>query len=314
MIMIAQLTSHRNSLSELSTDESSPIARARSILGRSLTYIDHPSFHDPTARDAILAPLIHTVDDKIPRRYQFPERDAPLQAGRFGAPFLSREQEAHLFRQMNYLKSLARRLRDRIDPARARPAELDEVERLLTEALTVRNRIVEANLRLVVSVAKRYTQPGEDLSERVSDGNVALIRATDWFDYARGNRFSTYACWAIINGMRCRKRAKNDRVRFATGHEEMLQSTADTRGDEHDQEKAHKQRQWKVERLLGRLDDRERRIIAGRYGIGGADEKTLKQIGKELGISKERVRQIELRAEDKLRKPARTEALDLLPA
>jgi RNA polymerase primary sigma factor len=94
----------------------------------------------------------------------------------------------------------------------------------------------------------------------------------------------------------------------------MLRVTADTRADEHDQEKAQKQRQWKVARLLDRLDDRERRIIASRYGIGGADEKTLKQIGKELGISKERVRQIELRAEDKLRKPARTEALDLLPA
>jgi RNA polymerase primary sigma factor len=215
---------------------------------------------------------------------------------------------------MNYVKFLARRLRDRIDAARARPAELDELERLLAEAVAVRNRIVEANLRLVVSVAKRYTRPGEDLSERVSDGNVALIRAADWFDYARGNRFSTYACWAIINGMRSRTRGKNDRVRLATGHEEFLRSTVDTRGDEHDQEKAHHQRQGKVARLLDRLDDRERRIITGRYGIGGSDEKTLKQIGKELGISKERVRQLESRAEDKLRKPAGTEVLDLLPA
>jgi RNA polymerase primary sigma factor len=253
------------------------------------------------------------VGARAARRGTSPESPRDRPAGFGQAPLLSREQEAHLFRQMNYLKSLARRLRDRIDPARARPAELDEVERLLTEAVTVRNRIVEANLRLVVSVAKRYVRPGEDLCERVSDGNVALIRAADWFDYARGNRFSTYATWAIINGMRCRRREKSDRVRFATGHEEMLRSTADTRTDAHDQEKAHKQRQGKVARLLDRLDDRERRIIAGRYGIGG-DEKTLKEIGKELGISKERVRQLESRAEDKLRKPARTEELDRLPA
>ena len=136
----------------------------------------------------------------------------------------------------------------------------------------------------------------------------------DRFDYARGNKFSTYATWAIINGLRRKKREKNVLGRFVTGHEAMLRSTAETRTDAHDQEKAHTQRRCQVERLLGRLDDRERRIIAGRYGIGGADEKTLKQIGKELGITKERVRQIETRAHKKLRGLARREELDLLLA
>jgi RNA polymerase primary sigma factor len=285
--------------------------RASRLLDTRLEFVAHPSFDDPDARDTILGPLPEPGGGRATRRGKSPEspRDRPVGFGK--APLLSREQEAHLFRQMNYLKSLARRVRDRIDPARARPAELDELERLLSEAVTVRNRIVEANLRLVVSIAKRYARPGEDLCERVSDGNVALIRAVDWFDYARGNRFSTYASWAIINGMRCRRRAKDDRVRFATGHEVMLQCTADTRGDEPDQEKAQKQRQSKVERLLGRLDDRERRVIACRYGIGGVAEKTLKEIGRELGISKERVRQIESRAEAKLLDLARKEAVEL---
>jgi RNA polymerase primary sigma factor len=215
---------------------------------------------------------------------------------------------------MNYLKSLAGRLLDRIDPARARAAELDEVERLLSEAVAVRNRIIEANLRLVVAIAKKRARPGELLSELVSDGNVALIRAVDRFDFARGNKFSTYATWAIINGLRRRKRQWNDRVRFVPGDEVVLQSTADTRADEHDQEKAHQQRRCKVERWLGRLDDRERRILASRCGIGGAGEKTLTQIGKELGISKERVRQLEARARKKLLGLAREEVLDLLPA
>jgi RNA polymerase primary sigma factor len=167
---------------------------------------------------------------------------------------------------------------------------------------------------LVVSIAKRHAGSYNDITELVSDGNVALIQAVDRFDYARGNKFSTYASWAIINGLKRRKREQNNRARFVTGDEVILQSAADTRADEHDQEKADKQRQREVERLLGRLDDRERRIIASRYGIGGGDEKTRKQIGKELGISKERVRQLEARAENKLRQPAQTEAVDLLLA
>ena len=98
------------------------------------------------------------------------------------------------------------------------------------------------------------------------------------------------------------------------GHDEVFEAAADTRTDEHERSDVQEQRQVAVARLLGRLDDRERRIIVGRFGIGGADEQTLKQIGKELGITKERVRQIETRAQHKLRGLARTEELDLLLA
>ena len=315
-------TTSPQSLEEPAADAPSPglrifepesrTARARRILGMELTYIAHPSFDDPVARATILGPLREPGGGKATRREKSPESPRPRPAGFGDAPLLSREQEAHLFRKMNYLKSLARRLRDRIDPVRARAAELDEIERLLTEAVAVRNRIVEANQRLVVSIARKHVRPGDDLSERVSDGNVALIQAVDRFDYARGNKFSTYACWAIINGFRRKRRKMNDRVRFVTDHKELLQSTADTRADEHDHEKTQKECQCQVERWLGRLDDRERRIIASRYGIGGADEMTLKQIGKEMGITKERVRQIETRAHQKLRGLARREVLDLL--
>jgi RNA polymerase primary sigma factor len=227
---------------------------------------------------------------------------------------LSPEQEIHLFRKMNYLKALAGRLRDRIELVGARPGQLDQVEELLTEALAVRNRIIEANLRLVISIAGKHLRPGEDLSERISDGNVALIRAVEAFDFARGNRFSTYATWAVLNAVRSRRCEPNRRGRHVTGREELLKFTADRRGHAHDREQAESQRQHEVERWLGRLDDRERTIIASRYGIGGTHEKTLKQIGQDLGICKERVRQIEARAVDKLRAPALIQELDLLPA
>ena len=287
--------------------------RARRLLGTELRYVAHPSFDDPDAFDAILAPMPAPDVARAPRHTKASAGMPPYLASLYDeGPLLSREQEAHLFRKMNYLKARASRLRDRIVPARPRTADLDEIERHLDEALAIKTQIVRANLRLVVSIAKRHLGPRDDLFERVSDGNYALIRAVDRFDYARGNKFSTYASWAIINGLRRRKREKIERGRFVTGHAAMLRSTADTRADEHDHEKTQKECQCQVERWLGRLDDRERRIIASRYGIGGADEMTLKQIGKELGITKERVRQIETRAHQKLRGLAQREVLDLL--
>ena len=75
---------------------------------------------------------------------------------------------------------------------------MDEIERLYDQAVAVKNQIVRANLRLVVSIAKRHVGPTDNFFELVSDGNMSLIRAAEKFDYARGNKFSTYASWAIM--------------------------------------------------------------------------------------------------------------------
>ena len=204
--MIAQAISHRSSPSACRAARLGPIARARRILDSRLTYIDHPSFHDPTAREAILDPLTHSVDDQVSRRWEFADWLAHRSAGRPAAPLLSREQEAHLFRKMNYLKCRANQLKEQLDPDRPSPGDLDEIERLLAEALAVKNRIVEMNLRLVVSIARTRVKAGYDLSECVSDGNLALIQAVDGFDFARGNKFSTYAAWAIRHAVSRNKR------------------------------------------------------------------------------------------------------------
>src|SRR4051812_17794455 len=101
--MLAQSTAYSGSRSEFGTARLAPAERARRIQGTRLTYVDHPSFDDPTARDEILAPLPHT-DHRRLRRSRTPKRQATLPADCSGEPFLSREQEAHLFRKMNYLK------------------------------------------------------------------------------------------------------------------------------------------------------------------------------------------------------------------
>ena len=79
----------------------------------------------------------------------------------------------------------------------------------------MKNRIVEMNLGLVVYIAKTRIRPGYDLAECVSDGNLALIQAVDGFDFARGNRFSTYATWAIRNAFAEHERRFNPRPRSA---------------------------------------------------------------------------------------------------
>ena len=91
----------------------------------------------------------------------------------------------------------------------------------------------------------------------------------------------------------------------------MFEAAADNRTDEHEYENSQKRMQDAVKGMLGRLNDRERRIIVSRYGINGASEKTLEQLGKEEGITKERVRQIESSTLVKIRKFAAEEKLDL---
>ncbi len=286
--------------------------RAARILEAKLEFMPYPGFDDPAGRAGMLGEMPEPADGKPPRRTKAPKGLPPYLASLYEVPLLSREQELHLFRKMNFLKFLANRLRESIEPAKARTSDLDEIERLQDEALAAKNQIISANLRLVVSIAKRHVGPSNDFFHLVSDGNMSLIRAVEKFDFARGNKFSTYASWAIMkNFARTIPEENYRRDRFVTGHEEMFEAAADNRADEHEYEGAQRRMQDAVKGMLGRLDDRERRIIVSRYGIDGAGEQTLEQLGRELGITKERVRQIESRAQDKLRKIAGEEKLDL---
>jgi RNA polymerase primary sigma factor len=286
--------------------------RARRILSVKLDYIPHASFEDPAARAEILAPLAVPADARPARRSKAPRGLPPYLASLYEVPLLGREQELHLFRRMNYLKFQANKLRERIDPTRAKTAELDVIERIQEDALAVKNQLIRANLRLVVSIAKRHVGPSNNFFELVSDGNMSLIRAVEKFDFSRGNKFSTYASWAIMkNFARTIPEENFRRDRFVTGHEDMFETAADNRTDEREYENAVKRMREAIKAMLGRLDDRERRIIISRYGLNGATEQTLEQLGRQLGITKERVRQLEARAQDKLRRIADEEKLEL---
>jgi len=286
--------------------------RASRILELPLDYISNPYFGREGAERTILGAMPGS-DDPAPKKARLPSGLPPYLASLYEVPLLTREQEVYLFRKFNYLKFKATRLRQHLDPAIARSNLMDEIERLYDQAVTVKNQIVRANLRLVVSIAKRHVGPTDNFFELVSDGNMSLIRAAEKFDYARGNKFSTYASWAIMkNFARTIPDEHRRRDRFRTSQSEMFGAAPDVRTDQYGQESAQSQREQQIGRILEKLDDREQKIIISRFGLDYAQEPlTLKEVGQEMGVTKERVRQIEARALAKLRQAATEEKIEV---
>ncbi len=288
--------------------------RAKRLLNQPLDYIPSPAFDDPKLEPEILGPMPDQEEFEAHRRQMRIPRDAPPElAPLYEMPLLTREQEAHLFRKMNYLKHKAHQLRQRLDPHRARTQELDRIEDLERQANEVKEQLINCNMRLVVSIAKRHVAQTDNFFELLSDGNVSLIRAVEKFDYTRGNKFSTYASWAIMkNFARSIPEEKHRRERYVTGHEELFDVAPDTRTDEQECLATAEQASHRVHRLLSLLDPREREIIRLRAGLdSGAEPMTLEKIGEQMSITKERVRQLHVRAMKKMRSLAESQKDEL---
>jgi RNA polymerase sigma factor (sigma-70 family) len=285
--------------------------RAQRLMDQAIEFIPNPAFDDPAQDAAMHADMPGAAEfDEARRKSRIPKDAPPELASLYEMPLLTKEQEQHQFRKMNFLKSKAVKLLSsmltptgRIDPHKVRTQDLDDVEALLTEATHVKDMLINCNMRLVVSIAKRHSGQTDNFFELLSDGNMSLMRAVEKFDYARGNKFSTYASWAIMkNFARSIPEEKNRRERFQTGNEEFFDIAPDTRTDEADLLQSAEQASHKVNRLLEYLDPREREIIRMRAGLdSGHEGMTLEKIGEKLGITKERVRQLNVRAMKKLR-------------
>ncbi len=292
--------------------------RAKQLIERPISYIYNSQFDLPNADEIILFDREETEEEKEARaKASTATRPAgdlpPYLRALYGVPLLTAKQERDIFRRYNYLKYKADKLRKKINVNRIRTSQLKEIESYLLQANGVKNKIVRANLRLVISIGKKHVSGPQTLFELISDGNVSLMRAVEKFDYSRGNKFSTYASWAIMrNYARTVPKERYQLDRFVTGHEEVLDIAAGLQAAESDELHLPELRE-SIDAVLAQLTPRERAILTDHFGLDSSGRtKTLDQLGHNLGISKERVRQIEIQALKKLRKILSPQKADLL--
>jgi RNA polymerase primary sigma factor len=243
-------------------------------------------------------------------------------------------------------------------------AERRSLEAIRLDGSAARDHLIQANLRLVVSVAKRYVGRGMSFLELIQEGNIGLMKATEKFDYKRGFKFSTYATWWIRQAItraisdqsrtirlpvhvgetinRVRKIAHrlqqilerepteeevaraldltSERVRQILDHSRQPISLEAPVGNEGDaflgdfieddklpqpiEAASHQLMKEQIAEALGKLAERERKIIELRFGLADGKYRTLEEVGREFGITRERIRQIEAKALRKLRHPS----------
>ena len=144
--------------------------------------------------------------------------------------------------------------------------------------------------------------PLVSISELISEGNICLIRAVECYDFSREARFATYATWALTKHFARVVPEENYRMSaFVTGQQARLDAVGDVRESSYERTELTEHIRAILDRAIVHLTERERTVVESRYGTRGESAKTLEEIGQLIGLTRERVRQIEARALDKLR-------------
>ncbi|MEM7681896.1 MAG: sigma-70 family RNA polymerase sigma factor [Planctomycetota bacterium] len=235
-----------------------------------------------------------------------------------GTIVLTASQERTLFKQFNYYRFRVCRIREELKLQ----AELDpDATRAMLDwhakAERHREQIANTNLALVLAMAKRTRMNEVDFADLISEGNMALLRATDKFDAGRGFKFSTYACRAIIKAFsRQGIKLSKHRAMFPTDFDPKLERSNHLEHKRADHEDDCVDEVGRIFREnTADLSDMERAVLDHRFGLSpekkveDAKPLTLEQVGRLIGVTKERVRQIQNKALDKIREQVETEFL-----
>lgn len=283
--------------------------RLARLTARKLKFIDDPLYHqDDAAR--VIDEIVQAEDLAAPRTAdeRIPKDLPPYFAALYRTPLLTPGRERALFLKFNYHKFQFVTARRELDPTYARARDVQRLEHALRLATRTKNAIVAANLRLVVSIARRHLRPGINLMELVSDGNITLMRAVESFDFHKGNKFSTYATLALMKGFARSVPLMLAAKRRAGAGEEILPQVSDPRSGGPDNLADREQ----LRKLLERLEPGERAVLLTSYGIDPANDSlrgiapSPAEVRQTLSLSRQRLRQIELRAMTKLRQAAGT--------
>ena len=285
-------------------------ARVKRLTEADVDYIDSDEFRQRNAESIICGPAPEVDDSTVGRV----PTGLPAYLGElYRVPLLTKMHEQYYFRRMNFRKFQFSELRSELDEKKPSARIVLKLEGLLADITEVKNLLIRSNLRLVVSIAKRYLKANAGFFELVSDGNISLIRAVEKFDYARGYKFSTYASWAILKNFARSVPAEHKRLdRFRTGHDEVFAQSSEMKGSFFIDEHMNSTQRAVIREMMQELDGREQRVIACRFGLSAGEEpETLEQVGTRLGVTKERVRQIEVRTLEKLRRIAERRAFEI---
>jgi RNA polymerase sigma factor (sigma-70 family) len=283
------------------------VARRKDFFARSIDYIPCRQF---LRADAERLATVPPSDAAVPLQQvgrESPSGDGltPYLASLYETRLLTRDEEQFYFRRMNWLRFRAATTRGRLDRRRATLRQIEQVEGWLTEAETVKAILITSNLRLVVSIAKKFIDSSWSFDELVSEGNVALMRAVEKFNFALGNRFSTYATYAIQRHFyRLSHRGRQQRKRFVADDEALRSRAANEPDGRYRSSEQIDMLKSLFAGFLSELEPRERRIVVARFGFDGKSPRTFRELGSQMGVCKERIRQIQSRAMEKIKEMA----------
>ena len=231
----------------------------------------------------------------------------------FNSKILSREQEFEVFKAFNYFKYRTEEARKKIKGYTPSASAIKKVEEFHERAVELKKFIIASNLRLVVSIAKKHLGPNIDFAQLISDGNLSLIKACETFDYSRGNRFSTYASWAVMKNFARSIPEENYLLKtYQPVEPELIEEARRDEAEEMPHYEYLSNLRQGLMTVIDRLDEREREIVINRFGLNPQDKHhTLEDIGEVFNLSKERIRQIEAKAIEKIRDIIQTEEVEL---